>query len=138
MRDGRLWFLALIAALIASDANAVETAEGCATPKAVSNRRAFYVDPSLGNMNNDGSAARPWSTLSDVLDGRRRLVGTTASPIKPGDIIYLNTGDHGNVQVGGGVNSEFITVQAAAGQTPTLRSLIVNDASKWMFVGLKI
>ncbi len=86
-------------------------------------------------MDNDGSAARPWSTLADVLDSKRKLVG---APIKPGDIIYLNSGDHGNVQIAGAVNNEFITIQAAPGQTPTLRSLRVTGSAKWMFVGLKV
>ena len=125
----------MIAALCCGQADAATVADGCATPNPQAQRNTYYVDPANGSMSNDGSAARPWSTLADVLDGKRKLVGAT---IKPGDIVYLNSGDHGNVQIAGAVNSDFITVQAAPGQTPMLRSLRVNGASKWMFVGLKV
>lgn len=62
----------------------------------------------------------------------------SSAPIKPGDAIYLMSGDHGNVQIIGAVNEEFITVQASPGQIPVLRSLRVDGATKWMFIGLKI
>jgi parallel beta-helix repeat protein len=134
MRDGRLWFFAVIVALV-SDASAAEIADGCATPKAANSRRAFYVDPAKGSMSNDGSAARPWSTLAEVFE--KKLVAAPSAPVKPGDTIFLNTGDHGNVQIAG-ANDEFVTIQAAPGQTPTLRALRVNSASKWILTGLKI
>src|SRR4051812_12693122 len=108
----------LIAVLCCGPAGAATIADGCANPAAPAGRSTFYVDPAKGNMNNDGSAARPWSTLQDVLDSKRKLVGAS---IKPGDIIYLNSGDHGNVQIAGAVNSDFVTVQATPGQVPTLR-----------------
>lgn len=106
-------------------------------------------------MINDGSASRPWRTLAEVVDSKNKLVTTQiypdnyqnsdrklreqnpAAPIKPGDVIQLMSGDHGNVQING-INKEFITVQAAPGQTPILRSLRIEWASKWMFVGLKV
>ena len=136
MKPGTLLALPLlIAVLCCGPAGAATVADGCANPGTPASRNTFYVDPAKGSMNNDGSAARPWSTLAEVLDGKRKLVGAA---IKPGDIVYLNSGDHGNVQVTGAVNSDFITIQAAPGQTPILRSLRVNGASKWMFAGLKV
>jgi hypothetical protein len=128
----------LIVALCCGSASAATIADGCANPGTPASRNTFYVDPAKGSMSNDGSAARPWSTLAEVLDSKRKLVATPSAPIKPGDIIYLNGGDHGNVQVAGAVNTDFITVQAAPGQTPTLRSLRVNGSAKWMFAGLKV
>ncbi|HKY09604.1 MAG TPA: right-handed parallel beta-helix repeat-containing protein [Candidatus Binatia bacterium] len=136
--DGILAFTLLIGVCCYGQADAATIAEGCAAPATPARRNTFYVDPAKGNMSNDGSAARPWSTLAEVLDSKRKLVATPSAPIKPGDLIYLNNGDHGNVQIAGAVNTDFITVQAAPGQTPTLRSLRVNGASKWMFVGLKV
>jgi parallel beta-helix repeat protein len=131
-------FILLIGVWCCGAVNAATIAEGCAAPNAAARRNTFYVDPAKGSMSNDGSAARPWSTLAEVLDSKRKLVATPSAPIKPGDIIYLNSGDHGNVQIAGAVNSDFITVQAAPGQTPALRSLRVNGSSKWMFAGLKV
>lgn len=146
----------VLAPLCAGEAKAITVAASCETFSSSSGRRAFYVDPVKGNMSNDGSEARPWSTLADVLDNKRKLVATQtysenyeksdqklrdknpSAPIKPGDIIYLNNGDHGNVQIIGAVNKEFITVRATPGQNPTLRSLRVYGASKWIFIGLKI
>ncbi len=107
-------------------------------------------------MSNDGSLTRPWKTLAEVVDEKNKLIATQSypgnyqnsdhklsdqnpsAPIKPGDIIYLMSGDHGNVEILGAINKDFITVEAARNQTPTLRSLRVNGASKWMFVGLKV
>jgi hypothetical protein len=118
-----------------SEAIAAPIAVGCASPTPLSSRRTFYVDPSKGSMSNDGSATRPWSTLAEVFD--KKLVAAPSAAVKPGDTLFLNTGDHGNVQVAG-VNSDFITIQAAPGQYPTLRSLRVNGASKWIIARLKI
>jgi hypothetical protein len=138
-RYSGLWALTLaITACCSQDAGAITVPPGCANPVTPAARNTFYVDPAKGSMSNDGSAARPWSTLADVLDSKRKLVASPSAPIKPGDIIYLNSGDHGNVEIAGAVNNDFITVQAAPGQTPTLRSLRLNGASKWMFVGLKV
>ncbi len=149
-------FLSLVIACGAQDASAAPIPEQCAVPNPIQGRNSFYVDPVKGNIRNDGSAASPWNTLADVLDPKNKLLATRtfpgnypnngkvlsdlnpSGPIKPGDVIYARSGDHGNVQINGAVNKEFITVQAEAGQTPTLRSLRVNGAAKWIFSGLKI
>lgn len=107
-------------------------------------------------MNNDGSPARPWKTLAEVLSEKRGLIATQAypgnyqnsdrklqdqnrsAPVKAGDTIYLMSGDHGNVQISAAVNREFISVEAAPGQTPVLGALRIDGSSKWKFVGLKI
>lgn len=141
-RIAAYFIAAVLASIFASDAQAISVSDGCSIPDSSSQKRAFYVDPMKGSMSNDGSATRPWRTLAEVLDGKSKLIatqdGNRSAPIKPGDIIYLNSGDHGNVQIAGAVNSDFITVQAAPGQIPSLRSLRVFAASKWMFVGLKV
>lgn len=135
---------------------AISVSDGCESPSPVTNRKVFYVDPAKGSMSNDGSATRPWSSLAEVLDRSRKLIASRvysvnykngdrklydqnpSGPIKSGDFIYLMSGDHGNVQILGAINDNFITVQAAPGQTPRLRSLRVNGASKWIFLGLKV
>lgn len=136
---------------------------GCSTPPATP-RATHYVDPVHGSMTGDGSPAHPWSTLSAVVAGG--LFSTTPShydpvqhktipanpnaPIRPGDTVYLLTGDHGAVTLTGtqtvaGVttlagfnNPSMITIAAAPGATPVLDSLLINGAAGWVFQGLTI
>jgi hypothetical protein len=108
--------------------------------------RAFYVDPLHGSMANDGSAARPWSTLHDVF--AHHLISTASyatpyapgaglhkadpsAPIHAGDTIYLRAGDHGEVTLRG-VNDDFITIAAAPGEKPVIDRLLTQGASKWI------
>jgi hypothetical protein len=104
-------------------------ANGCEMPLLSKTRQAFYVDPVHGDINNDGSQAHPWDTLANVL--ARKM-----SVIKGGDVIYLLDGNHGRV-VAANVNTDFVEVMPAPGQTPVLASLSVQGA-KWLFTGLKI
>jgi len=132
----------------------VTVPSGCASPNSVSGHHAFYVDPAKGDKSNDGSAARPWRTLTEVLDPSNHLVSTQSySPgyargdtaphsinvngvIKPGDTIYLMTGDHGNPKLVGYANNDFITVSAAPGQAPVISSLKIVSSSQWLFRGI--
>jgi hypothetical protein len=118
---------------------------------------SYYVDPVNGSDKNDGSAAAPWQNLSNVLATKvsNSIYGTPyldsankplangivaqspTGPVHGGDIIYLRTGNHGAVSVKG-LNSDFVFVQAAPGQSPVLQSLTVQGASKWIFKNLKI
>lgn len=124
-----------LAVICFDDAMADTVATGCAAPRPLPNARYFYVDPENGSMANDGSLARPWSTLANVLNNRTSQKGMQ---VTSGDVIYLLGGDHGNVQINGAINKEFIVIKAADGHVPTLRSLRVNGSSRWMFEGLKI
>ena len=78
-----------------------------------------------------------------------RLTGVTIprnpnAPIKPGDTVYLLSGDHGVINLQGAfgrdlvgyANSNFITIEALQGQTPIVRQLKVLGGSKWVFRGL--
>lgn len=104
---------------------------GCDKPSQASEGRKFYVDPVHGASTNDGSAARPWKTLSEVLDPRNHLVSSRAytrtptglgplapvnpnGPIKPGDTIVLMSGDHGVVATRNNANENFMFVSAYA------------------------
>ncbi len=104
-------------------------------------------------MQGDGSAARPWHTLAEVFSNN--LIssqcysppyhsGEALTPknpngvIKPGDLIYLTSGNHGSVNVNGYYNSSFITVQAYPGQTPVLSGLSIIGSSNWAFKDLTI
>ena len=64
-----------------------------------------------------------------------------AGPIEPGDEILLNSGTYPAltfslpyIQV---VNSAFVTIAAAPGQSPVLTSLVIGDINDLEFIGLK-
>ena len=106
---------------------------GCTAFAGASSGRAFYVDPLYGSMSGDGSASRPWRTLREVIGWK--FVG---SKVSPGDVIYLRTGEHGDVVISGYRNSQFIQVKAAEGHRPRLSSLFVGNSSHWLFEGLEV
>ncbi len=109
-------------------------------------------------MSGDGSAAHPWRTLAEV--ERAGLFATRPSfwdaaigrmvtpnpdaPIHAGDTVYLLNGDHGALSIKGAsgktlvgyANSDFITIEAAPGQTPVVRGLEIKGGAKWVFRGL--
>lgn len=134
-------------------ASAMEVPVGCAAPSASSSHRTYYVDPVRGNKNNDGSAAKPWRTLAEVVASK--LVASASysskypagdrvlsqvnvnSPIKPGDTIVLMSGDHGTPKLQGYINTKFITVMAGQGQAPTVSAMTINGSSRWIFNGIK-
>jgi len=151
-------FAICLALLGASRAYASEVYPGCDAPPPPSGppgARAFYVDPKRGDKANDGSKERPWRTLAEVLDPDNRLIQTKISPksqeagklpetsgitppVKGGDIIYLMSGDHGDVFLRRAVSEQFIQVAAAPGQKPVLSTLRVSGASHWLLRGLTV
>jgi hypothetical protein len=150
--------LALLIAAAAQTAGSSPVYPGCASPAPVAGGSSHYVDPMHGSMSGDGSREHPWRTLQEVVaDG---LISTTpprarkgftglfqgkpAGVIRPGDTVWLLSGDQGEVKLQGYFgkelegykNSEFITVAAAPGQTPVLRKLEILGGSRWAFRGL--
>jgi Right handed beta helix region len=63
-------------------------------------------------------------------------------PIQPGDTIYLMSGNYGDIVLGSydlsTVNSDWVTVQAAPGQTPVFTTLTISRTNKWLFEGIKV
>ena len=63
-------------------------------------------------------------------------------PVKPGDTIKLMSGDYGDVVIGDysqpNANSDFVTVEAAPGQTPLFSTLYIRSTNKWVFKGVKV
>ena len=114
----------------------------------------FYVDPVAGSKEGDGSASDPWRTLEEVLANNlietRRLARkpyvpgiplvpkNAGAPVGAGDTIVLMTGYHGQISEAGAYNRQTITVAAGEGETPTLGSLHLRAAAKWVFRGLTI
>lgn len=143
----------LLAVAVPSAAFATTVYPGCAVPSLKTGHHTFYVDPIKGSNNGDGSAAKPWHTLAEVLANPKLIAtqshmargGTDAlvdvnqsGPIKAGDVIMLRTGNHGAVGFVNYFNKDFITVMPAPGEKPILSSLRVTSSAKWLFQGLKV
>jgi hypothetical protein len=146
--------------LASGHAGAAQVYPGCAVPDSAP-KHVFYIDAVNGDPAGDGSKARPWKSLQAVfnsVDGASPLLSTAPyvhrtpegrkmspnpdAPIKPGDKIELMSGDYGTV--GAAVygfpisNSDFVTIEAAGGQTPVIEKLYLAGVNKLQFKGLKI
>jgi parallel beta-helix repeat protein len=125
---------------------------GCAVTASVP-KHIFYIDPVNGSAHGDGSKAHPWNSLQAVVssvNGASPLLSTVPywqrqpngkwgfavnphAPIRPGDALYLMSGNYGDISIGvyGNdiANSDFVTVMASPGQVPVLSSLTVSGYS---------
>src|SRR3984957_4265427 len=63
-------------------------------------------------------------------------------PVQPGDAIMLMSGNYGDISIGAfnleTANSDFVTVQAAPGQTPVFTTLYIESSNKWVFNAIKV
>ena len=114
----------------------------------------FYVDPQNGSMSNDGSKAKPWKTLAEVVAanliesqkwaslpyaaGASLVPKNAGAPVKAGDTIWLMSGYHGDVDITGYYNASDITIAAAPGETPKLSHLLIRASKSWKVVGLSL
>jgi hypothetical protein len=79
-----------------------------------------------------------------IVNGKRAFAAdeTGAPPVKPGDVIKLMSGNYGDIVVGiynaQTPNSDFVTVEAAPGQTPVFSTLYIRSTNKWVFDGVKV
>jgi len=142
-------------------ASSAQVYPGCMVPPSAP-KHIFYVDSVNGSANGDGSQAHPWNSLQAVVssvNGASPLLSTVPywqrmpngkwgfavnpnAPVKPGDALYLMSGNYGDISIGvygnNIANSDFVTVMAVPGQVPVLSSLTVNGSNKWYFKGLKV
>lgn len=114
----------------------------------------FYIDPEHGSPAGDGSAARPWQSLQEIVDQglvesrewdalpynpERKLVPKNAgAPIKPGDTIWLRSGEYGDVTIRKHYNSDVVTIAAQKGHTPRFHRLLLQSCSHWALKGLRV
>jgi hypothetical protein len=141
---GMMWSSIASAALLGSTDNTTNltplpgtnlvsaVAQGCVMPKLSATRHAFYIDPVHGHITNSGSQTSPWDTLSHVV-----AMNYLSAKVKPGDAVYLLTGNHGVVQISNLINSDFVTIEAAPGQTPVIDYLQLHGVQKLIFHGIK-
>ena len=63
-------------------------------------------------------------------------------PVQPGDAIMLMSGNYGDIGIGDfnlpTTNSDFVTVEAAPGQTPVFTTLLLDRTNKWVFNAIKV
>lgn len=114
----------------------------------------WYVDPARGNINNLGTQAEPWSTLSEVFAAGKIKCQYTQIPynasnpvllaknptgvVQAGDTIYLFSGYHGALSLNGWRNRAKITIKAASSNKPTISKINMWDCHNWIFDGLTI
>lgn len=115
--------------------NAATVYSGCAAP--TTPQHVYYSDPVHGSMANDGSQAHPWGSLSAMV-AAGKLPPATGATVVSGDRIVLLSGDHGSLSLNNAANSDFISIQAAPGQTPILSGITIYGGSHWAFSGLTI
>lgn len=105
----------------------------------------FYCDPDRGSVQGDGSTARPWRTIEDVLAaGLVQLRDASGqarnpnAPVKPGDTILLRSGWHGVVRIARGYNDKPITIAADKGHRPQVGWVEIGEGRNWVVRGLVI
>ncbi|MGQ9563958.1 MAG: choice-of-anchor Q domain-containing protein [Thermogutta sp.] len=114
----------------------------------------FYVDPRDGKPDGDGSRDRPWSSLQQLFDkglietqtwpslpykdGMKLIPKNVGAPVRPGDTIWLRSGDYGHLRIQGYYNGSFITIAAAEGDTPRFKSIHIQSGSHWILRGLHV
>jgi hypothetical protein len=140
--------LSVLVGCAASAAAQTTVYAGCEAPAARPTGHTFFVDPVNGSSRGDGSRAHPWRTLAEIVRNgafsTSPFRGGSTAPIKPGDTVFLLSGDHGAVKLQGAsgdrqvgyFNPDFITIAALPGQTPVLRKLDILGGAKWVFRGL--
>ena len=116
--------------------------------------KTFYIDPQIGNIRNDGSAANPWKTLQEVIDSNKINTREAAAypyvegqplkeknadaPVRAGDTILLRSGYHGIITISRMFNSGWITIAAENVQKPLADHILLQGASKWRIKGLTV
>ncbi|MBF0225033.1 MAG: hypothetical protein HQK76_06215, partial [Desulfobacterales bacterium] len=114
----------------------------------------FYIDPQNGNINNDGSYDKPWSTLKDVFEQNKIETQKLASypyvpetslipknigaPVKSGDTLVLRNGFHGTIYACEYYNKDYITITAQNGHSPTLGTIELRSGCKWILKNLRV
>lgn len=135
-----------------------ETTEDTQEPNSVSSfifeepqvtGNTFYLDPINGSMDGDGSEANPWSGLQEVVennfietykhatpnDANSPLVPVNeGAPIKGGDRLLLKDGYHGQLEISIFYFNDWLTIEAAPQEKPTLARLHLRGLIKNVYL----
>jgi hypothetical protein len=112
---------------VATTPGDLAVASGCDRPSAETRGRTYYIDPAQGGDTGDGSAARPWANLAQVMQRHQQ-------DFRAGDRLVLASGDHGVVVISR-QNEGFVTIAAAPGTRPRVQGLTMTGAH-WIIQGL--
>lgn len=105
----------------------------------------FYLDPTNGAIDGDGSEQSPWTSLQAVIEAGY-VQGTdpygrsfnNSAPVQPGDTLVLLSGYHGSVSINSYCNSDYINVLVPDSEVAVVGSLALKGSSKWRFDGLSV
>jgi hypothetical protein len=116
--------------------------------------RTFYLDPEGGALANPGTREQPLPGLQAVVEagliqrvtavdhpyveGAPLEVTHPGAPIRPGDILVLQSGDHGVVRLDESHADVFTTIRAGEGQRPVLRRLELVGVERYRIEGLVV
>jgi len=89
----------------------------------------YYLDPVNGQSGNPGTSAAPFGSLESVAASGRTF--------SPGDTLILRSGYHGSPTIRG-QNSGTVTIRPDTGARPTLKRLVLQNATRWTIRGLEI
>ncbi|MEZ4956208.1 MAG: choice-of-anchor Q domain-containing protein [Saprospiraceae bacterium] len=114
----------------------------------------FYIDPTNGSNNGDGSYANPWRTLEEVVNqnliesfkyttpynptNSQLIAKNIGAPIKAGDTLALLSGLHGQLFLQNYINSDFITITAVDGQLPIIKNIHLQACKNWRFENIAV
>lgn len=114
----------------------------------------YYIDPDNGSDSYEGSAEMPWRSLQRLFDERMiesrkwdSLPYSSSSYLVPrnegaviqgGDIIYLRSGNYGELNITGYYNEIPISIAAEQGHVPVFRNIILRSSGNWKILGLSV
>lgn len=142
--------------VVVSDAlgHSVTSANATLTISATSLPGQHYVDPVNGTDSGDGSSAKPWKSLQDVIarqtethtweaplpyaSGKNLVPVNAGAPVKPGDTIWLRSGNYGALTIQSAYNAKPITIAAEAGNVPRFSNVLVQSSQNWILRGFTV
>jgi hypothetical protein len=109
----------------------------------------FYIDPINGSPEGDGSAANPWRSLQEVIEGEmiecyRHSEANNANselevvhegaPVKGGDKLVLRSGYHGYIKLNYFIFKDWLTITAEKDHTPVLAQFRIEGAFEKIYL----
>jgi hypothetical protein len=106
----------------------------------------FWVDPSAGSDEGDGSEGSPWASIQWVVDDRVDCTDQDGAahhedaPVKAGDTIKLvgASGHDPELDITGCYNADWVTIKASVLHEPVLRSIHFRGSAYWRIDGLTL
>jgi hypothetical protein len=114
-----------------------------------SNGNAFYIDPTKGSPNGNGSAEHPWRTLQEVVEnnliehyrpsennnpGSPLEVVNENAPVKGGDVLVLLSGYHGHINISTFIFYDWLTIKAKENNKPVFSQIKFVGAFKNIYL----